>query len=77
MHSFENSFVLCSDSAFPPGLVEYPCTHPHIYTLGCEPTTDEDVVYIEVEEVIQEQAPAKNEDGVDYYLDYHQEDSDV
>jgi hypothetical protein len=35
------------------------------------------VVYIEVEEVIQEQAPAKNKDGVDYYLDYHQEDSDV
>jgi hypothetical protein len=77
MHSFENSFVLRSDSAFPPGLVEYPRTHPHIYTLVCEPTTDENMVHIEVEEVIQEQALAKNKDGVDYYLDYHKEDSDV
>ena len=70
--------IVHSNTLYYSGLVEYlrvlipvkslPC-------LGCEPATEEDMVYIEVEgEVVEEQGPAKDEDSVDYYFEYRRDD---
>ena len=44
--------------------------------LDCEPTVDPEVVYVEVEEEVSEaQAPAKTDEGVDYYFEYRDENT--
>ena len=55
-----------------------PVLIPTLYSpwLGCEPTVDQDVIYVEVDEGdLEAQASKKEEEGVDYYAQY-QEGSD-
>ena len=58
------------------GLVEY-LLYSSLYLnplLGCESSSEPEVVYIEVEEVVPEEpAPIKEDEGVDYYFEYRKE----